>query len=118
MIIAIDPGTAGGIVIQQGQEILACCRMPETDGDIKRVIDDAIFKATIGGICAMDHKRAVIEKVSGFAGGEGHPGSAMFNFGDSYGFIRGVLTEKGFRIELLTPQSWQKILGLGHREHA
>jgi hypothetical protein len=111
MLIAIDPGVAGGIaVLYRGSGKVCSTKMPETDGDIKAFLDEHTKGA--------DRNVAIIEKVSGFMGGEGQPGSAMFSFGESYGFIRGILTEKGFRIELIRPQDWQKVLGLGHREHS
>lgn len=120
MLISIDPGVAGGIAssfFTSHGNLTNSTKMPETDRDIKEWIDQQMLKKRELED-PTETNLAVIEKVSGFMGGEGQPGSAMFSFGDSYGFIRGILTEKGFRIELMTPQSWQKVLGLGHREHA
>lgn len=39
----------------------------------------------------------------------------MFRFGEGYGFLLGVFMACGVRVELVTPQTWQKALGLGHR---
>jgi hypothetical protein len=50
--------------------------------------------------------------VSGFAG-KAQPGSAMFKFGDQFGFLKGVLQTLGIRLELVRPQVWQKAFGLG-----
>ena len=55
---------------------------------------------------------AFLEEVAGFVGKQ-QPGSAMFKFGRSFGFIIGVLEALGVRIELVRPQKWQKPLSLG-----
>jgi len=114
MIIFVDPGASGciGVYFKGGEVVVN--KMPDTDGDIKELISFYVSAA----IVQEDNfeRRAVIEKVGGFAG-EGQPGSAMFKFGDGYGFVRGILVAKDFRIEQPTPQAWQKILGLGHKEH-
>ena len=109
VIIGIDPGATGGIIIGNSgvPEVLS---MPETEHDMV----DIIRKVAQSPF----DKVAVIEKVSGFAGGEGNPGSAMFNFGRSVGVLYGALIAFEIRIEEVTPQKWQKALSLGTREHA
>ena len=54
----------------------------------------------------------VLEKVGGYAG-KGQPGSAMFVFGENFGFWKGVIQALEIRLELVRPQVWQKGLGLG-----
>jgi len=61
-----------------------------------------------------------LEQVSGYIGGVGHPGSAMFRFGEGYGFLRGLLYAAGFRtgdgnLFLTPPQEWMRGLGLRKR---
>lgn len=101
-ILAIDPGASGGMAAS-GQNIVAW-PMPSTEGDIC----DAI-KTVAPDVCYL-------EKVGGFVAGNAAPGSAMFNFGRNFGFILGVLSALGTRTVLVTPQAWQKALGLGHRD--
>lgn len=104
--IAIDPGANGGVAISSDGDI-SVVAMPETDSDIVKLIKCA-FEYYPDGI-----KRAVVEKVGGYIGGEGQPGSAMFNFGHNVGVVIGALIALGFRIERPTPQQWQRALGLG-----
>ena len=54
----------------------------------------------------------VLEEVSGFAG-KAQPGSAMFRFGEHFGFIKGVVQALEIRLVLVRPQVWQKGFGLG-----
>ena len=77
--------------------------MPETEGDQIELIRQLI---------ASGEAIAFLEKVGGFTG-KGQPGSAMFKFGRSFGFILGTLQTLAVRVELVRPQTWQKPLGLG-----
>ena len=54
----------------------------------------------------------VLEEVNGFVG-KAQPGSAMFKFGEGYGFLKGVVQALGIRLVLVRPQVWQKAFGLG-----
>lgn len=109
-IIAIDPGANGGIAIFRHGTVLAL-PMPQTEGEIAEIIRDVADDCLVGTI-------AYVEKVGGFVAGNAAPGSAMFNFGRNFGFILGVLAALDVRTIMVTPQAWQKALGLGHRDKA
>ena len=96
-IVGIDPGASGGIAFIDEQNRAAAHKMPETEGDIVELLSE--FSPST--ICYL-------EKV-GAMPGQGV--SSMFKFGQGYGFLRGVLYSLNFRIENVTPQSWQKYLG-------
>lgn len=78
--------------------------MPETLGDLV----DLFRKIAITTDCVV-----YLEKVGGYAGGRGAPGSAMFNFGQNYGHLEAVAHTLGLEIRHVTPQKWQKSLSLG-----
>jgi len=82
--------------------------MPPTQGDLLELLRSAKSAAEVEG----DDLVCVLEEVSGFAG-KGQPGSAMFTFGEHYGFTKGVVQALGIRLELVRPQVWQKTFGLG-----
>ena len=103
-IIAIDPGKSGGIIFTQDGLFAIDEPMPETDGDVVEMLDTAI---------ANGCREAWVEQVGGYCGGKGAPGSAMFNFGQGYGFILGVLAARFVRVNLVRPQQWQKHFSLG-----
>jgi hypothetical protein len=102
---AVDPGKNGGIAVRyQGDRVLAF-RMPATEGDLR----DLFVR-----LYNPDNPTvAYVEKVGGYIGGPGAPGSAMFNFGRNFGFILGAFASLYIRTELITPQQWQKRLSLG-----
>lgn len=106
-VVAIDPGVSGGVAVARGGKV-ECWPMPETEGDLLSVVREIREAAlTEGGevVC-------VLEQVNGFVG-KAQPGSAMFRFGEHFGFIKGVVQALGIRLVLVRPQVWQKGLGLG-----
>ena len=103
-ILAIDPGASGGLAMALDGAPIAAMAMPETEGEICAEIAEWQWD-----VCYL-------EKVGGFVAGKAAPGSAMFNFGRNFGFILGVLAALKVRTVLVTPQAWQKALGLGHKD--
>lgn len=107
-LLAIDPGASGGLAWTFDDHV-QCMAMPKTQGEVFA----AILTMLISGI-----DEAIIEQVGGYCGGAGAPGSAMFNFGEGYGFIQGVLMARRVRIVLVRPQKWQKHFSLGTTKSA
>jgi hypothetical protein len=106
-IIAIDPGLSGGVAVSVFG-VAGCRPMPATEGDLLallRGIRAASDKSGVETVC-------VLEAVSGYAG-TAQPGSAMFRFGDHFGFIKGVIQALGMPLVMVRPQVWQKGFGLG-----
>jgi len=106
-IISIDPGAAGGVAVS-ASGIVVCHPMPETQGDVLELIRDIKRAADVEGASCV----CVLEEVGGFVG-KHQPGSAMFKFGEGYGFVKGSVQALGIRLELVRPQVWQKTFGLG-----
>ena len=82
--------------------------MPETEGDLLGLVRDIRDAAVAEGrelVC-------VLEEVSGFAG-KAQPGSAMFRFGEHFGFLKGIIQALEVRLVLVRPQVWQRGFGLG-----
>lgn len=103
-IITIDPGVKGGAAVWNSTD-----KAPKT------------FELEQGDQALVDflkpysnHPHAVcyLEKVGGYIpkgeDGAGQPGSRMFVFGSSYGFIRGVLLTLQIKTIYVLPQQWQK----------
>lgn len=110
IVLAIDPGASGGFAWSDEAGRVTCDPIPDTEGAIADYISEL---ATLAG--GPENVGAVIENVGGFtrAGGP-QPGSAMFRFGRSFGFLLGVLAALRIRTELVCPQRWQKHLGIGN----
>ena len=106
--LGIDPGMGGGLAtISDGSSTLIpvdASPMPKTERDIWN------------WICQTSHAQvAMIEKVQGYIG-NAQPGSAMFKFGMSYGGLRMALIAASIPFEEVTPQKWQKALGIAPRK--
>lgn len=101
-IIGIDPGKHGGIaVLAADGSVTALATMPDTPQDLLLFLGDV--KAQEGGcVCYL-------EKVGGMPG---NGGSAMFNFGKGYGHLEMALLALEIPTTCVTPQSWQKYLGV------
>lgn len=109
MILAIDPGASGGIAAL-GSAGMEVHRMPATEGDViallkkwTRLADEA------GNECP---KVAYVEQLVHHMGA-GIPASTMAVYASSWGIIMGALMMADWRVVLVTPQKWQKALGLG-----
>lgn len=101
-ILAIDPGASGGIAhFSDGRVIVE--PMPATDGDVREVMINYLSQSDV----------VYIEKVGGYIGGKGAPGSAMFNFGRNVGFLHGLIASMLVRCVEVPPQRWQKTIQAG-----
>lgn len=94
--LCIDPGASGGWVLDEGSSIIW--------GDIDGLTE----------LCPPINTTVVIEKVPCFVGPI--PASASFKLGYSYGWIVGLWQGRGFKVVLVTPQEWQKTLGVGTKK--
>lgn len=97
--LGVDPGKSGGLAVlgTGGPRLIS---MPESYRDLWDVI------------VGIDPDFAVVEKVGGFIQGNKLPGSAMFNFGAGFGAVEAFLISSRTPYELITPQKWQKGLGI------
>lgn len=102
--LGIDPGANGGIVSICGGKTVAT-KMPKTEQEVWELISS--HSHPFG-----DRSYAVIEKVGGFVGGEGQPGSSMFNFGRGVGVLIGSLIAARIPFVEVIPRTWQKDLGV------
>lgn len=104
-LIAIDPGASGGIALSLEGSAPSFTHMPDTLHDLVELLEAA--KDDYG-------VHAYVELVGGYIGGSGAPGSAMFNFGQNFGQILGVLAALKIPFTLVRPQKWQGALSLGN----
>ena len=95
--IGIDPGKNGGIA-----------KINTDTGFVKTVtFSEESLISELEGYFMFDKSplRCVLEKVNAMPG---QGVVSMFNFGQNYGFIQGVLKAYGIPYELVTPQKWKK----------
>lgn len=97
-ILGIDPGKNGGIarIDQDGARVW---KMPATDRDLFDLIKSA----------SGNHATVYIERV--YAGPR-MGSSAAFKFGRGVGSVAMACVAAGVRVEWVSPQRWQRALGL------
>jgi hypothetical protein len=113
-IIAVDPGSSGGIAWTQPGKGVQAIKMPE---------DIIQAGAKIGEIVAVLGRRTVayVERVAGFFPKSKEPDDGkqfrlegqshlMFNFGKNYGIVLGALSAIGCKVEIVESKAWQKPL--------
>lgn len=101
-IIAVDPGSAGGIAIRTCGKVSA--EAYRSDDQILSLVRPLIDEDTCSGDVV-----AYMEQVGGFMGDKDKsPGAAMFNFGDGYGYYRGMFGALDIPLVLVPPQKWMR----------
>ena len=100
LTIGIDPGCGGGLcALWEGKEPIL---YPMMDDQELRDWCEELTQAQVESTLTV-----YLEQVGGYIG-KPQPGSAMFNFGNGYGFIRGLLSANRIKTVLVRPQTWQK----------
>lgn len=121
MLIGIDPGGTGALVILHDDgEILDTLIMPTVKLGTKTRVNGAAIKGWLNNWFGTYHNRmwhAYLENVnampSGPPGAKRTMGTASaFNFGHAVGLVEGILVGAGIPITLVTPQAWKKSAGL------
>lgn len=102
--IGIDVGASGAIAVLKENHIPETLRF--TSSTDKQVCD------FLNKIISTYDCMCVVEQV-GAMPGQGV--TSMFSFGQSAGFIRGVITALGLSFEQKVPRVWQKALGISPR---
>ena len=118
LIIGIDPGISGAICFFENGKILDVVEMPTmTDGKKnKRQVNGAqIFNEILKRINRTDKHsiRVVIEQVSAMPG---QGVTSMFNFGQSFGILKGICSAMQLPMYFIRPAKWKKYFSLINSE--
>tara|TARA_Y100000813_G_C24018830_1_gene284093 strand:- start:206 stop:700 length:495 start_codon:yes stop_codon:yes gene_type:complete len=118
LIIGIDPGISGSICFFEDGKILDVIEMPTmTDGkkNKKQVNSSQIYNEITKRIKLIDKKdiRVIIEQVSAMPG---QGVTSMFNFGQSYGVLKGICSAMQLSMYFIRPAKWKKYFNLINSE--
>jgi len=118
LIIGIDPGLSGSICFFEDGKIIDVIEMPTmTDGkkNKKQVNGAQIYNEFLKRISKTDkHKiRVVIEQVSAMPG---QGVTSMFNFGQSFGILKGICSAMQLPVYFIRPTKWKKYFNLINSE--
>ena len=118
LIIGIDPGISGSICFLDNGKILEVVEMPiMTDGkkNKKQVNGSQVYNEVTKRIKQFEKNqiRIVIEHVSAMPG---QGVTSMFNFGQSFGILKGICTAMQLPMYFVRPAKWKKYFNLLNSE--
>ena len=118
LIIGIDPGISGSICFFENGKILEVFEMPTmTDGkkNKRQVNGSQIYNEISKRIDVNDKQniRVIIEQVSAMPG---QGVTSMFNFGQSFGILKGICSAMQLPMYFIRPAKWKKYFGLINSE--
>jgi hypothetical protein len=100
--IGIDPGGSGAIAAI-GESLIGP-RIQKLDSTERDISDFLEMLADYDN----EHRHAIIERVHSMPK---QGVASSFKFGQSYGFLRGLLIALHISFEEVTPQKWQQVMG-------
>ena len=118
LIIGIDPGISGSICFFKDGEIKDVIDMPTmTEGkkNKKQVNGSQIVHEISKRIIDIDKKniKVIIEQVSAMPG---QGVTSMFNFGQSFGILKGICASMQLSMYFVRPAKWKKYFNLINSE--
>ena len=118
LIIGIDPGVSGSICFFQDGVIKDVLEMPtmiEGKKNKKQVNGSQIFNEISDKIKNIDKKniKVVIEHVTAMPG---QGVTSMFNFGQSFGILKGICGAMQLPVYFIRPAKWKKYFNLINSE--
>ena len=114
LIIGIDPGISGSICFFEDGKILDVLEMPTMiDGkkNKKQVNGAQIYNEISTKIRGIEKQnlKVIIEQVSAMPG---QGVTSMFNFGQSFGILKGICSAMQLPMYFVRPAKWKKYFGL------
>ena len=114
LIIGIDPGISGAICFFQNGEITDIIDIPSmADGkkNKRQINSQQVFNEISQRIFNIPKKEiiVVIEQVSAMPG---QGVTSMFNFGQSFGVLKGICSAMQLSMYFVRPAKWKKYYGL------
>ena len=118
LIIGIDPGISGSICFLENGKILDVIEMPtmaEGKKNKRQVNGSQIYNEILKRIYKIEKHdlRVVIEQVSAMPG---QGVTSMFNFGQSFGILKGICSAMQLPMYFIRPAKWKKYFGLINSE--
>jgi len=118
LVIGIDPGISGSICFFHEGQIIDVVEMPtmaEGKKNKKQVNGSQIFNEISERIKKFEKKdiKVVIEQVSAMPG---QGVTSMFNFGQSFGILKGICSAMQLPMYFVRPTKWKKYFNLINSE--
>ena len=115
-IIGIDPGLSGAIAILENNKVLNIFDMPVmSEGKKnKRQLNSALLVSLIKENIGKNEEVAVVVEQVNAMPGQGV--TSMFNFGQSFGILKGICSAMQLPMYFVRPAKWKKYFNLINSE--
>ena len=118
LIIGIDPGISGSICFFEDGKIIDVIEMPtmiEGKKNKKQVNGSQLYNEILKRIekGKKNEVRVIVEQVSAMPG---QGVTSMFNFGQSFGILKGICSAMQLPIYFIRPAKWKKYFNLINSE--
>ena len=118
IIVGIDPGISGSICFFENGKIIDVVEMPtmiEGKKNKRQVNGSQVYNEISKRINKSEkhNVRVVIEQVSAMPG---QGVTSMFNFGQSFGILKGICSAMQLPLYFVRPAKWKKYFGLINSE--
>ena len=112
IIIGIDPGVSGAISVLENKKVIEVFDMPTMiDGKKnKKQVNGAYVTNIIKE--STDGEKEIVVVVEHVNAMPGQGVTSMFNFGQSFGVIKGICSALGLPIYFVRPTKWKKHFNL------
>jgi len=107
-IIGIDPGLSGGIAVLENNKVKNIFDMPvmaEGKKNKRQLNSAQLVKLLRDNYSDQDEVSVVVEQVNAMPG---QGVTSMFNFGQTFGAIKGICAALGLPIYFVRPAKWKK----------
>ena len=107
-IIGIDPGISGGVAVLENNKVLSLFDMPvmpEGKKNKRQLNSAQLVKLLKDNISKNEEISVVIEQVNAMPG---QGVTSMFNFGQTFGAIKGICAALGLPVFFVRPSKWKK----------
>ena len=111
-IIGIDPGLSGAIAVLEDKKVLGIYEMPvmaEGKKNKRQLNSAQLVNIIKSNIIKSDEIAVVVEQVNAMPG---QGVTSMFNFGQTFGAIKGVCAALELPIFFVRPSKWKKYFDL------
>ena len=112
IIIGVDPGVSGGISILENKKVIEVYDMPtmiEGKKNKRQVNGSQVTNIIKENVDTNKETTVVVEQVNAMPG---QGVTSMFNFGQSFGVIKGVCAALSLPIYFVRPTKWKKHFNL------
>jgi len=111
-VVGIDPGIRGALcLLDEKRKLVELSDMPTITPIRKLEVDPVGVSEVLRGFKKLTRKPIIVNLESvGARPGQGV--TSMFNFGQGYGVLRGVIACLDLTCHLITPQRWKSEAGL------